>query len=374
MVFGTMVFGACGGEARLPPVLENSAPKPGANEPGAWEPSTKTLPSPGPSSCGHSDHGLQAAARKLAVLRLDSPKLGTRETQWALRSSGSPYVWPRMWVGVSSDLETIRREQPQSRGTWDERCGIGEATSQDGKLSVVIVLHAIAKATLRPMPASVAVGEQVSFEADIAFPAKAARVVLLGPSGPPRTVPSTFDGKHVVARFPAATRGGFVAQLVVDTESGPAPVLESAFFADVAPSTEAFLGPKVVAPTAAAVDPEAELLALIASARTSGVLKRSPALDAVARAHTEVMLRDKNLAHVVGGKGPDDRVRAAGIQARVIGENVAFAGTVRDAHENLMASPSHRGNIVSEKFTEIGLAVLTDEANHVWVTEVFSGP
>ena len=56
----------------------------------------------------------------------------------------------------------------------------------------------------------------------------------------------------------------------------------------------------------------------------------------------------------------------------VLGENVAYAGTVAQAMEALEASPPHRANILNPKFTSVAIGVV-ERDGRVWVTEVFIG-
>lgn len=67
-----------------------------------------------------------------------------------------------------------------------------------------------------------------------------------------------------------------------------------------------------------------------------------------------------------------DRVEAAGIPYRVIGENLALAPTSRAVHEGLMASPAHRENILRSSFTKVGIGVV-DGPLGLMVVEVFQG-
>ncbi|HEX4904936.1 MAG TPA: CAP domain-containing protein [Acidimicrobiales bacterium] len=56
----------------------------------------------------------------------------------------------------------------------------------------------------------------------------------------------------------------------------------------------------------------------------------------------------------------------------VLGENVAYAGTVAQAMQALEASPPHRANLLNPKFTSIAIGVV-ERDGRVWVTEVFIG-
>ena len=79
------------------------------------------------------------------------------------------------------------------------------------------------------------------------------------------------------------------------------------------------------------------------------------------------------VGHDVGGGDPRVRLEAAGISATVAGENVASAGSLENAHRALWASPSHRGNLLLERFTRVGVAVAQAADGTLWVTEMFAG-
>jgi len=57
---------------------------------------------------------------------------------------------------------------------------------------------------------------------------------------------------------------------------------------------------------------------------------------------------------------------------RVLGENVAYAGSVEQAMAALEASPPHRANLLNPQFTSIAIGVV-ERDGLVWVTEVFIG-
>jgi uncharacterized protein YkwD len=118
------------------------------------------------------------------------------------------------------------------------------------------------------------------------------------------------------------------------------------------------------------------MLRMINAARASealGALTRDPVLDKVAKAHSEEMLKARMVGHDVGTGDPSARLRAAGVSARVAGENVATASTLENAHRALWASPSHRGNMLLDQFTRVGVAVVRGPDGMVWVTEMFAG-
>ncbi|MCB9593576.1 MAG: hypothetical protein H6719_12650 [Sandaracinaceae bacterium] len=121
---------------------------------------------------------------------------------------------------------------------------------------------------------------------------------------------------------------------------------------------------------------EQEMLARINSMREAQhlpPLTRNDALDAAARAHSADMATQQALTHVSDTSGtPADRVRAAGLNATSVAENVALHRTTIEAQEALVGSEAHRSNMLSGSVTHIGLAALPTERG-VYVTQVFAG-
>jgi uncharacterized protein YkwD len=56
----------------------------------------------------------------------------------------------------------------------------------------------------------------------------------------------------------------------------------------------------------------------------------------------------------------------------LLGENVAYAGTVAQAMQALESSPPHRANLLNPAFTSVAIGVV-ERGGRVWVTEVFIG-
>ena len=79
------------------------------------------------------------------------------------------------------------------------------------------------------------------------------------------------------------------------------------------------------------------------------------------------------LAHDTGLGTPAERAARAGIDARVLGENVAHALDAERAHRTLWASPSHRKNLLDPRFDALGLGVAVDsDDGSLWVSEIFA--
>lgn len=120
---------------------------------------------------------------------------------------------------------------------------------------------------------------------------------------------------------------------------------------------------------------EASMLARINALRAEqelAPLARDAELDAVARAHSAEMAQTGALAHVSATTGtPQDRVQNAGIPATTIAENVAMHRTTDAAHDALLASASHRANLLEPSLTHVGIAAVRT-AQGVYVTQLLA--
>lgn len=82
-------------------------------------------------------------------------------------------------------------------------------------------------------------------------------------------------------------------------------------------------------------------------------------LREVARAHSRDMFARGYFAHTSpDGKDPFTRMKDAGIEFLVAGENLALAPNVELAHEGLMNSPGHRANILEDSFGKVGIGCI----------------
>lgn len=99
-------------------------------------------------------------------------------------------------------------------------------------------------------------------------------------------------------------------------------------------------------------------------------LSENPALSRAAKAKGEDMLAKNYWAHVSPeGTEPWAFFIDAGYQYRYAGENLARDfSSAQSAVDAWMASPSHRENLLSSKYSEIGIAVVEGDLNGVDTT------
>ncbi len=90
-----------------------------------------------------------------------------------------------------------------------------------------------------------------------------------------------------------------------------------------------------------------------------GPLRWDPAAGAVAQAHAEDMVRRDFFSHTnPDGRGPFDRLRAAGVTYRGAAENIAFGyETATGVLEGWLRSDGHRRNLENCRYTHHGVGV-----------------
>jgi uncharacterized protein YkwD len=308
-----------------------------------------------------------------------SEPLESEELAFLLRVEGAPYMWPQAWTlsGVRDEgsalaaLDTLSKPRITSR----RRCGVARAKAEDGTETFAAVFIDDVVADLAPIPTRVHAGRWVRVDATIRIPSFFAKVLVLGPKGAPRLLPTTLHGDHVVSTVALDQPGRWVIQVMATLEGGPLPVAEAVVFADEDPPRAFDSAPAPGEWEGEGADGASALERMLDSARASeglAPLARSGALDAVARAHATRMKEQGRLAHDVGDGDPVTRLRAAGIDVQSPGENVAHATDVRHAHRALWASPSHRSNLLDPRFTAVGIGTEQDADGRVWVCELFA--
>jgi uncharacterized protein YkwD len=101
-------------------------------------------------------------------------------------------------------------------------------------------------------------------------------------------------------------------------------------------------------------------------------LKMDAGLVRAARAHAAEMAAQKHISHQFSGEpSPSARIAAvSNLHLQRMGENVAVAPNVEDAHDALMASPSHRDNLLSSKFNVAGFGVFR-QGHVIYVAQDF---
>jgi uncharacterized protein YkwD len=331
--------------------------------------------------CGGGDRSLdRVASRAARRAAAGAAPLEGPELTFALRAEGQPHMAPKTWAARAAHLDASDAADRFGRAIGAEarrdtlRCGAASFELPDGT-SVVAGVAAFAIADLSPLPTLARTGQWIRFDARLSGAASYAKVIALGPLGPPRTVPTSLSAGGARAVLSVDRPGQWIVQLVTSGAHGTRPVLEAMIFVDESPPRTFEMarapGEEIAA---ASGNAEEDLLSMVNVARaTEGAraVARSTELDALARAHAEAMRAAGIVSHDVGSGDPVERVGSAGLSIETVGENVARAEGIQRAHRALWWSPSHRANLLDRRFDGIGLGVARDGKN-VWVCELFA--
>ncbi len=115
-----------------------------------------------------------------------------------------------------------------------------------------------------------------------------------------------------------------------------------------------FVKSKIIAQTNIARYDNGQLLPLIENAK----------LNAAALAKANEMFKNQYFEHISpSGVGPGELVKSNGYDYILTGENLILGNfaSEKEIVELWMASPGHRANIVNNRFTEIGVAIIKGE-------------
>jgi uncharacterized protein YkwD len=299
-----------------------------------------------------------------------------------MQQYGEPHLRPRILsVRPALDADALRRRLGAEIHE-STRCGSARAPNADRVVAVMVD----ALADLEPLPTRARTGQWLTLRASLHIPVRRATLVVMGPRGLPRTVPTSLDraSNRAQARFVLDQPGAFTVQLVAEIEGGPQPVLEARVFADVEPSSAAANAPAPGEEASSAACPGAGVTACsshalammvdaVRSLESLPLLRRDARLDVLAQEHAEKMRDRGQIAHDVGYGDLTVRFEATGMSATIIGENVARARSVALAHRALYASPSHRMNLLRAEHTHVGIGLATNEAGMVYACQVFAG-
>lgn len=194
---------------------------------------------------------------------------------------------------------------------------------------------------------------------------------------------------------------GVVGAVVLAPADRPAPALAaetvtstSITTTSTTPSSTSSVVPTTTTTTAPPkpATPEERVLALINSSRAAVGLPPmtiDPALVTAADRHNKAMIAGCGLSHRCPGEpGLGERATAAGVKWSAVGENVGMAGPVPNALDPIAQKAlgltqsmldekppddGHRRNLLSDKFTRVGIVVTRDAKGTVWMTHDFAG-
>lgn len=285
-----------------------------------------------------ADDALSTAASSLVLEPRDLAPLAIAR---ALRLAGSD--------APTAHALRINAESQARISTWlaelsriaDAPLVCGEAANEDTRMLLV---------TARAGTLEVQPGDGRQFRFAVAPNFHDPRVVALDAHGASHTL--TIASHRVVVPLELGTP--VMIQLVATGPNGPRPVAERA------------LGEWRDLHVEAGLDLTIRLrLAAFREASNVGELRGNRLLTEVATDHANAVCRAGLAAHTLAdGRDPEERLRAAGVVARVVGETVARAETENAAFDSLISSPSHNAALQDARFTDVGIGNVADRSGH----------
>lgn len=153
--------------------------------------------------------------------------------------------------------------------------------------------------------------------------------------------------------------------------SRAAPHAPRRVLASLAVMTATMLAASALAPASPArASSSSDLVAYTNSARADrgmGTLSIAADLTRVAQRHAEWMAAHRTLAH-------SSNLGGSVCCWRAIGENVGMGSSAREIFDAFMGSASHRSNILSSRYTQIGVGSARSGDGRLWVDQVFRQP
>lgn len=104
-------------------------------------------------------------------------------------------------------------------------------------------------------------------------------------------------------------------------------------------------------------------------------LKPNDVLAKAAKQHAEALAKQNNPNQAADGKSILERVKNLGYRYSAAGENVAFGHqSAEEVVASWMNSNLHRDNLLSSKFTQVGIATAKSSDGTVYFVEILAAP
>ena len=98
-----------------------------------------------------------------------------------------------------------------------------------------------------------------------------------------------------------------------------------------------------------------------------------PALCRIARIKSEDMRDNRYFAHTSPTYGDVRQMLSHfGYPYSAAGENIAHHASIDKAQAAFLSSPGHRKNIMSSRYTKVGIGAAIDEKGFVYLTQIFA--
>ncbi len=292
---------------------------------------------PKPKAICLKDKKLGVVAQELAELQHIPP---SPELIRAAREAGVDANPVYAKFGVAGEVESFKSWLRDLGETADAPLICGRARVGDR-----VVLVAAVRA------GSLSVDGKNSLHAEVIKDFRDPYLVVRDAKGKSRRISVEGEGFGATVTLPLEWSRPLFVQLVATGPNGPRPVAER--WIGKVPHQE---------PTRqGSQSPQAWLMQLRRAAGSRS-LRSNRLLTQEATNHAQTVCESGKLGHELDPWGdPEARLLKRGIEARVVGEAVARAQTMRDALHAIEDSPSHRMTVTDPRFTDAGYGKAKDE-------------
>ncbi|MHB1845869.1 MAG: CAP domain-containing protein [Deltaproteobacteria bacterium] len=308
--------------------------------------------------------------------KLDEP----RRIQARLGECGGGDPDPEGFLLETSDAEALPRAV--ERRLPRERANVfGAALVETQGRYRVVVLRALRRATVLPIPPRLEPGGQLVLTGSLLGDLREPRVLVEGPNGAVTSIPAIVDGQHFRAAVSLVGRGSYVIEVMGRGRVGP----EVAWLFTVGTGSPVAAS-AAEEPRTRLVDPRPELQASavfeainrLRLRQGEAALALDPSLSVIAERYSREMRDGAFFAHVSPISGDlSSRLAKAGYRFTRAGENLAEGRDALAAHALAEGSPAHRKNLLDPGYDRCGIGVTwgRDAAGQplAIVTEIFAG-
>ncbi len=323
------------------------------------------------------DENLSHAAREIAEFYRAHRRLAPSGLlNFIVESSGGAFWGVRQTVVATTGrhdevIDNVIDQAPADENNW--MIGLGESTV-DGAVPIRIIVALTARRTvsLEPISRERSSGNPIAISGRVHPSFTNVAALAMGPDGQVVALPVDSKNQRFSSVFTPSS-GRWVVELIATGPVGPVPLTQLTFYVDEKISTTY---ESQWPPHEQSIDDLAEyMFGLINHARARHGLKpfeRSRKLDLIAERHSLNMKEEVFVGHISKRSGTTaNRLDHHGVLRSSHGENVALNSSVTDAHRGLMESLGHRRNLLSPRFTKVGLSV--EPSSLGWyVTQVFT--
>jgi uncharacterized protein YkwD len=270
---------------------------------------------------------------------------------------------------LQEDIDALLAERAYSH--------YGGVAQHRGGISLYVAALVFRFLELEPVPRRIEPGRAIKLAGTLTHGHTAPELAVTEPNG--KVVRGTpTSGSELRFRVPAKTRGVYRVEVLGQGPQGITVVANFPVYVGEDPPERVEIATQDSGP----VDPDRAaqvLLGMVNEERAKAQLAPlvlDDALSRIADAHVSDMIDAGFVAHTSKTTGSAaDRVARAGIRTSIVLENIGRGYSLREVHEGLLASPGHRGNILNELVTHIGIGVrASPESGHTayLVTELYT--